>query len=140
MPSLPSMKGLQAFEAAARNGSFAAAADELSVSPAAVSQLVRALEEQIGRKLFHRVKRSVVPTEAGLEVLPRLSVAFEELDGVSRRLTGTSGRARITISVPAISRFRLAGGADRCLRRTTRPWQPLNPRRGGSGRLRTRWH
>ncbi len=100
MPALPSMKGLQAFEAAARNGSFAAAANELSVSPAAVSQLVRTLEEQIGRKLFYRVKRSVIPTEAGLEVLPRLSAAFEELDGVSRRLTGASGRARITISVP----------------------------------------
>ncbi|RUY80376.1 LysR family transcriptional regulator, partial [Mesorhizobium sp. M7A.F.Ca.CA.001.10.2.1] len=49
----PSLKGLQTFEAAARTGSFAAAAEELSVSAAAVSQLIRTVEEQMGRKLFH---------------------------------------------------------------------------------------
>ena len=57
MVALPSLKGLQAFEAAARTGSFAAAAEELSVSAAAVSQLIRTVEEQIGRKLFHRVNQ-----------------------------------------------------------------------------------
>ncbi len=100
MSGLPSLKGLQAFDAAARKGSFAAAAEELSVSPAAISQLIRGLEDQIGRKLFHRVRRSVIPTEAGLEVLPRLSAAFEELRGVSRQLKGSGGQARLTLSVP----------------------------------------
>lgn len=100
MPALPSLKGLQAFEVAARQGSFAAAAEELSVSPAAVSQLIRSLEDQIGRKLFHRVKRGIALTEAGREVLPRLSTVFDELQGVSRQLAGTGGRSRITISVP----------------------------------------
>ncbi|RUY63210.1 LysR family transcriptional regulator, partial [Mesorhizobium sp. M7A.F.Ca.CA.001.13.1.1] len=47
MAVLPSLKGLQAFEAAARTGSFAGAAEELSVSAAAVSQLIRTVEEQM---------------------------------------------------------------------------------------------
>ncbi|TGR88704.1 LysR family transcriptional regulator, partial [Mesorhizobium sp. M2E.F.Ca.ET.209.01.1.1] len=67
MVALPSLRGLQAFEAAARTGSFAAAAEELSVSAAAVSQLIRTVEEQMGRKLFHRVNRRAVLTEAGVE-------------------------------------------------------------------------
>ena len=100
MAPSPSLKGLQAFEAAARNGSFVAAAEELSVSPAAISQLVRTLEGQIGRKLFHRANRGIALTEAGLEVLPRLTAVFEELQGVSRRLAGRGSRARITVSVP----------------------------------------
>ena len=100
MSSALSLKGLQAFEAAARTGSFAAAAAELSVSPAAVSQSVRGLEDRVGRKLFHRVNRGITLTEAGREVQPRLTAVFEELQGVSRQLAGTGGRARITVSVP----------------------------------------
>ncbi len=97
---MPSLKGLRAFEAAARSGSFAAAAIELSVSPAAIGQLIRSLEDQVGRKLFHRVNRGIIPTEAGLEVLPRLSAAFDELKGVSRQISGASSHARLTISAP----------------------------------------
>ena len=100
MTTLPSLKGLRAFEAAARTGSFAAAAAELSVSPAAVGQLVRSLEEQVGRKLFHRMNRGITPTEAGLEVLPRLSLAFDELKGVARQISGGGANARLTISAP----------------------------------------
>ncbi|MCP4433476.1 MAG: LysR family transcriptional regulator [Gammaproteobacteria bacterium] len=100
MPDMPSLKGLRAFEAAARSGSFAAAAIELSVSPAAIGQLIRSLEDQVGRKLFHRVNRGIIPTEAGLEVLPRLSAAFDELKGISRQISGASSHARLTISAP----------------------------------------
>jgi len=100
MTAFPSLKGLQAFEAAARTGSFTAAASELCVSPAAISQLIRALEEQIERKLFHRIKRGIAPTEAGLEIFPHLNAAFDELKGVSRQLAGASPRSRLTISVP----------------------------------------
>jgi LysR family glycine cleavage system transcriptional activator len=101
MSKLPSLKGLRAFEAAARTGSFAAAAVELSVSPAAIGQLVRSLEDQVGRKLFHRINRGITPSEAGLEVLPRLSAAFDELKAVSRQITGASSRARLTVSAPS---------------------------------------
>ncbi len=100
MSAFPSLKGLQAFEAATRTGSFAAAANELSVSPAAISQLIRALEDQIGRKLFHRINRGIAPTEAGFEIFPRLSAAFDELKDVSRQLSGADHRPRLTISVP----------------------------------------
>jgi LysR family glycine cleavage system transcriptional activator len=98
--TMPSLKGLQAFEAAARTGSFVRAAEELSVSPAAISQLVRALEDAVGRKLFHRVNRGVTLTEAGLEVAPRVAAAFEELRGVGRHLSGQGPRARLVISTP----------------------------------------
>ncbi|TRC91897.1 LysR family transcriptional regulator [Mesorhizobium sp. WSM4310] len=100
MVTSPSLKGLQAFEAAARTGSFAAAADELSVSAAAVSQLIRTVEEQMGRKLFHRVNRKVVLTEAGVEMLPRLTMAFQEIGSVSRELGGDAFRPRLVVSVP----------------------------------------
>ena len=100
MAVLPSLKGLQAFEAAARLGSFAAAAEELSISAAAVSQLIRTVEEQMGRKLFHRVNRRVVLTEAGVEMLPRLSMAFQEIGSVSRELGGDVFRPRLVVSVP----------------------------------------
>ncbi|MER9300315.1 LysR substrate-binding domain-containing protein [Mesorhizobium sp. M0621] len=100
MVTPPSLKGLQAFEAAARAGSFAAAAEELSVSAAAVSQLIRTVEEQMGRKLFHRVNRRVVLTEAGVEMLPRLTMAFQEIGSVSRELGGDAFRPRLVVSVP----------------------------------------
>ncbi len=100
MKSSPSLKGLQALEVAARTGSFAAAARELSVSPAAISQLIRTLEEQVGSKLFYRISRGISPTEAGLEILPRLSTAFEELKVVSHRISGSGHRSRLTISAP----------------------------------------
>jgi LysR family glycine cleavage system transcriptional activator len=100
MVALPSLKGLQAFEAAARTGSFAAAAEELSVSAAAVSQLIRTVEEQIGRKLFHRINRRVVLTEAGVEMQPRLTMAFQEIGSVSRELGGDAFRPRLVVSVP----------------------------------------
>jgi len=100
MTAPPSLRGLQAFEASARTGSFAAAARELSVSPAAISQLVRGLEEYVGRQLFRRVNRGIALSEAGLEILPRLTAAFDEIRGVSQELAGTSPRARLTVSVP----------------------------------------
>lgn len=96
----PSLRGLQAFEAAARNGSFASAARELSVSPAAISQLIRGLEEQIGRELFQRLNRRVVLTEAGQEVFPRLMAAFDALRNVSRELAGGESRPSLIVSVP----------------------------------------
>lgn len=100
MDMTPSLRGLQAFDAAARTGSFATAALELSVSPAAISQLVRMLEEQLGRKLFHRQNRRITLTEAGREALPRLTAAFEEIRSVSSVLRGGVARPSLTVSVP----------------------------------------
>src|SRR5690242_6445862 len=58
MQNRPSLKAIQAFEAASRLGSFALAAEELSVTPSAVSHQIKLLEEQVGIRLFHRIHRS----------------------------------------------------------------------------------
>lgn len=99
MAAPPSLRSLQAFEAAARLGSFVAAADELAVSPAAVSQLVRGLEEQIARRLFTRANRRTVLTEAGRELFLQVTAAFSEIRLVSRDLGGGGRRSSLVISV-----------------------------------------
>lgn len=99
MPRVLPLRALEAFEAAARSGSFVAAAHELSVTPAAVSQLVRGLERQVGRKLFHRANRRIALTEAGADIYPRLAQAFGELRGVSRELTASDPVATLVVSV-----------------------------------------
>jgi LysR family glycine cleavage system transcriptional activator len=99
MSGIFSLKGLEAFETAARRGSFVAAAEELSISAAAVSQLIRGLEDHVGRKLFHRINRRVVLTEAGMEIHPRLSQAFDELRRISGELAQKDPIAALVVSV-----------------------------------------
>ena len=65
MYDLPPLNGLRAFEAAARNLSFAKAAEELHVTPAAISYQIRSLENTLKVKLFRRLNRAIVLTEAG---------------------------------------------------------------------------
>ena len=67
---LPALNALKAFEAAARHESFTKAALELSVTQGAVSHQVKALEAELGIKLFNRERQRLVITEAGRE-LPR---------------------------------------------------------------------
>ncbi len=98
--SLPSLNALRAFEASARHGSFVAAADELSVSPAAIGQLVRKLEEQIDRQLFHRQGKRLQLTEAGLSAAPKIATAFRDLEAAVVELRGQTVSAHLTISVP----------------------------------------
>lgn len=65
MRHLPPLKSLIAFEAAARLGSFAAAADELNLTPSAISHQIRGLEDALGLTLFHRVGRVVELSDVG---------------------------------------------------------------------------
>jgi len=67
---LPPLTALRAFEAAARNLSFKAAAAELSLTPTAISHQVRVLEEVLGRPLFRRRPRPLILTEAGKTLFP----------------------------------------------------------------------
>ena len=67
---IPSLNWLRVFEAAARAGSFARAAETLNISPPAVGQQIRALEDHLGRALFERGPQSVMLTEAGRAYLP----------------------------------------------------------------------
>jgi LysR family glycine cleavage system transcriptional activator len=74
---LPPLNGLRSFEAAARHLSFTHAADELGVTPGAVSQQVKSLEATLGIALFRRLPRSLVLTDAGEAYLPAINAAFK---------------------------------------------------------------
>ena len=78
-PRLPSLNGLRAFEAAARLESFAKAADELGVTPGAITQQVRQFEAWLGFTVFRRLPQGVALTEAAREALPRLTRGFDML-------------------------------------------------------------
>jgi LysR family glycine cleavage system transcriptional activator len=80
MPAyLPPLTALRAFDAAARHMSFAKAADELNVTPAALSFQIKSLEEHLGTPLFRRLNRAVELTDAGRALAPDTKDAFEML-------------------------------------------------------------
>ncbi len=117
---LPPLNGLKAFEAAARHLSFKKAADELSVTPGAVSQQVKSLEAAIGVTLFRRLHRSLVLTPTGEAYLPMITDAFlrisEATEAVAENLTGRRLRLGISPRVaadPAAAMARLTDGARR---------------------------
>ena len=85
---LPPLNALRAFEAAARHASFARAADELAVTPAAISQQIRLLEAELGVTLFRRLPRGLVLTETAKSALPELGKAFAHL---ARAVEGVRG-------------------------------------------------
>jgi LysR family glycine cleavage system transcriptional activator len=83
---LPPLNALRAFEAAARLQSFARAGEELHVTPAAVSHQVKALEEQLGVRLFKRLPNGLQLTRAGRFCLPKLREGFDLLAEAVGRL------------------------------------------------------
>jgi LysR family glycine cleavage system transcriptional activator len=95
--SLP-LSGLRVFEAAARLGSFKAAAEELAVTPTAVSHQIRAVEAQTGLALFDRHVRRVSLTEAGAQLYPVLRDGFDAFEAALARLTQQRTRMQVTIS------------------------------------------
>jgi len=76
---LPPLTALRAFESAARHMSFAKAAEELNVTPAALSFQIKSLEEHLGTALFLRLNRAVKLTEAGRTLAPGASEGFQSL-------------------------------------------------------------
>src|SRR6266702_2377014 len=74
---LPPLNGLRSFEAAARHLSCTRAADELGVTPGAVSQQVKSLEGALGITLFRRLPRSLILTDEGEAYLPSITSAFD---------------------------------------------------------------
>lgn len=76
---LPPLNALRAFEAAARHMSFATAAKELHVTPAAISHQIKGLEEHLGIALFRRLARGLQLTRAGQALVPKLREGFERL-------------------------------------------------------------
>ena len=77
-PLLP-LNALRAFEAIASHLSFARAAEELHVTPAALSHQIRALESQLGLELFHRRARAIELTDAGRLIYPGLHAGFDSV-------------------------------------------------------------
>lgn len=95
---IPSLTALRAFEAAARQGSFVRAADELNITPAAISQQVRLLEEQLGVLLFARRARSVSLTTVGACYARELGVALDRIAVASERVRTADRSGTLTIS------------------------------------------
>jgi LysR family glycine cleavage system transcriptional activator len=103
---LPPLAALRAAESAARTGSIAAAARELGVSSAAVSQQLALLEAQLNRRLFERGRHGVTPTAAGSAVLPHLSEGFASLARIAEVVGDAHAPGRIAISAPATAAFK----------------------------------
>jgi len=89
--SLPPLTWFRAFEAAARNLSFTAAADEIGMTQSAVSQHVKALESRLGVALFIRKARGLALTDDGRKLIPQVASALGTLTAASRIFeTGTT--------------------------------------------------
>jgi len=100
--NLPSVAVLQTFVTAARTLNFAAAADELFLSPAAVSQQIRSLETQLNVKLFSRSGRTVRLTDAGVKWLPEVR---ECLDVYERTIGLATNSRNSRLSITAAPSF-----------------------------------
>jgi LysR family glycine cleavage system transcriptional activator len=114
---LPPLNALRAFEAAARLGSFSAAAESLYVTHGAISRQVRSLEEWLGTALFERHGRRVVLTGPGREYFLAVQSAFQNIAGATRRVSETGTQRRLTLDalptftmhwlLPRLTRFQL---------------------------------
>lgn len=95
---LPPLNALRAFEAAARHLNFSRAADELSVTPGAVSQQIQNLEDYVGAALFKRTPKGLLLTDAAQTALPALREAFDRLAEAASLLTAAVDGRRLTIT------------------------------------------
>ena len=101
---LPSLNRLRAFEAAARLGSFAAAAIEMNVTPAAISQKVRLLEDGLGFPLFKRHPNGLELTDQGRAYQPGLQSAFEAIARLTNEVRAMRAGPVLTVGVsPALA-------------------------------------
>lgn len=96
---LPSLNALRAFTATAQTLSFEKASRELGVTPAAVKQLVRKLEKQLGTTLIERQGRGLRLTAAGASGLPELEVGFRNLSAGVRKIRRFKRRSHLVLSV-----------------------------------------
>jgi LysR family transcriptional regulator, glycine cleavage system transcriptional activator len=95
---LPALNALKAFEAAARHESFTRAAEELCVTQGAVSHQVKALEAELGIKLFNRERQRLIITEAGRDYLAVLRDAFDRIAVGTERLVQRQTSGVLTVS------------------------------------------
>lgn len=108
-PRLPSLNALRAFEAAARLGGFAAAAEELRVTPGAIAAHIKALEDDLGAPLFERHSRRVRLTGLGQSALPGFVEAFDRLGMAAQDLRQAAAPGKVHIAaLPAIAELWLS--------------------------------
>lgn len=103
---------LRAFAAVIRHGSFARAAAHLGLSPSALSQLIRSLEERLGQRLLNRTTRSVAPSHAGQALAERLLPVMDDLEGVVDAAFAAGGEVAgplridvVRVAIPYLSRL-----------------------------------
>ena len=95
------LNALRALEVTLRQGSFRAAADELSVTTAAVGQQLRTLEDFLGRKLFLRTNTGAQPTDHALSVQQKLTTSFSTIEDVINQLKIRQSPNRLAITLPS---------------------------------------
>jgi LysR family transcriptional regulator, glycine cleavage system transcriptional activator len=101
MRKLPPLRTLRAFEAAARHHSFSAAANELGVTPTAISHQIRRLEEACGVRLFQRRPRPLLLTSAGARLYPALRNGFDALVSAVALLAEGDVQAPLRVTSPS---------------------------------------
>ena len=99
MRRMPSLNGLRAFEAAARHGSFVGASQELNVTQAAISRMVRLLEARLGIELFERLPNGLVLTAQAEALKPSLTAAFDLIAASVEQVVAMRTTPVLTIGV-----------------------------------------
>ncbi len=108
-PKGPPLNAMRAFEAAARLGGFALAADELCVTPGAISQHIKVLEDWAGTPLFERRSQGVRLTEAGERLAPDFVAAFDHIGHATRALRNVAPEPVIRIAaLPSLAQLWLS--------------------------------
>ncbi len=113
---LPPLNALRAFEAAAKNLSFSKAAEQLSVTPAAVSHQIKGLEEWLGVPLFRRMNRAVILTDEGQSYVLGVREGLTQIQDATEKLMAQDAAGALTVStlpsfavrwlLPRLGRFR----------------------------------
>lgn len=100
--SLPSLRALQAFEAAGRLGSFQRAAREVGVTPGAVTKQMQSLEDMLGSRLFVRLHRSVELTPAGHAYLAEIRTALSRIETATQTVSGIRSSEPLRVYCPSL--------------------------------------
>ena len=95
---LPPLNALRVFQTVVRQRSFRAAAEELLVTPQAVSQQIKLLEETLGQELFLRKGRAIEPNEQAILLAHYVQAGFDEMAEGVRRISKTITRNRINLN------------------------------------------
>lgn len=103
---LPPLDSLRVFEAAARHGAFAKAAEELHLTASAVSHRMAALEAALGVALFERRGRRVAPTASGRDYAAAIGAALGQLRAATRRIAAPSRAGPLAVSVTPLFAMR----------------------------------